>query len=652
MDDEDTLVSERSEATPGRTASLPAGTVTFAFTDIEGSTYRWERDRAAMQVALRRHDELLRAAVTRHGGHVFKTFGDAFCCVFARPEEAVAAMVAAQRDIFAEDFTAIGGLRIRAALHTGTADERDGDYFGPAVNRVARLMSIGTGGQVLLSGVTRDLARDKMPPDTSLVDLGMHRLKDLIEPERVWQLDIRGLSSDFPPLRSLGALLALDNNLPHQLTSFVGREREIAQLASLLGTRRLVTLTGSGGVGKTRAALQIGSAMVNARPDGVRFVELASLADASLVPATIARALQIQESSDGSPLQTLVSSMKDKALLLILDNCEHVIAEAANVVETLLQRCSGLQILATSREPMRVAGEHTYPLPPLAAPSVESAIGLVATEAATYGAIELFVERARAVDHHFALTDENAPILAEICRRLDGIPLAIELAAARVRIFSTVDLARRLDERFRILTGGTRTALPRQQTMWSTIDWSYDLLDDRERTLLRRVSVFSGGWTTDAAQAVCADVDLDRHKVLDLMMLLIDKSLVVADLSAKEARYRLLESTQAYGLEKLAQSGERETLSQRHAAWVAALTVSFRKAYNSLPREQWQRTLESEVDNIRTALTYASGKSDAALAVRILWLARASNAIATKGTKIRSPSELSRKNLSDQDAES
>ena len=627
---------------------MPAGTVTFAFTDIEGSTFRWERDRAAMQVALRRHDALLRLQILQRSGHIFKTMGDAFCCVFARPEDAVAAMVSTQHAILQEDFTAIGGLRVRAALHTGTADERDGDYFGPAVNRVARLLSIANGGQVLLSGVTRDLARSSLPPGTSLADLGSHRLKDLLEPEHVWQLNISGMPADFPPLRSLGSF-KYDSNLPNQLTSFVGRESEITELASLLRSLRLITLTGAGGVGKTRTALQIGSVMMNELPDGVWFVELAPLADESLVAATIARALQLDESSKGAVLETLVSYMKNKALLLILDNCEHVIAEAATVVNRIVQRCVRVQILATSREPIRVAGEHTYPLPPLPAPSADVANELVAEQAITYGAIQLFLARARAVDHRFALSDENAPILAEICRRLDGIPLAIELAAARVRVFSPAELARRLDERFRILTGGTRTALPRQQTMRSTIDWSHDLLDGRERTLLRRVSVFAGGWTTDAAQAVCFDAILDEHEALDIMVSLIDKSLVVAELSGTEARYRLLESTQAYAFEKLAESGERETIAQRHAAWIAGLTVKFRKSYNTLPREQWQRALEPEVDNIRAALTYASGKGDAALAVRILWLARASNAISTKGTKIRSSTEITQQYLRDED---
>jgi predicted ATPase/class 3 adenylate cyclase len=624
---------------------LPAGTVTFAFTDIEGSTRRWEHDRLGMQEALQRHDSIVRSEVARHDGHVFKTVGDAFCCAFSRPEEAVAAMVAVQRAISAEDFSAVGGLRVRVALHTGTADERDGDYFGPAINRVARLVSIGHGGQVLLSEITRAIAYGALPAETSLVDLGSQRLKDLNDPEHVWQLDIAGLSSTFPPLRSVevpASERALKNNLPLQLTSFIGRESEIAEIAHLLKDRRLVTLTGSGGVGKTRTALQIGDAMAGSLPDGVWFVELAPLFDAHLVPAAIARALQLQETPTRPLLETLSAFLKTKALLLILDNCEHVVEEAANVVTALLQRCQRLQILATSREPIRVSGEHTYRLPSLSAPSIEAA-KLVAAEAAAYAAINLFVERARAVDQRFALTDENASIVAEICRRLDGIPLAIELAAARVRIFSPAGLARRLDERFRILTGGTRTAVPRQRTMWATIDWSHDLLDERERTLLRRVSVFSGGWTTEAAQVVCADSFLDEHEVFDLMMSLVEKSLVAAELTADEARYRLLESTQAYALEKLEESGERDAVARRHADWIAGLTVGLRKAFSTLPPEQFQRALEPEVDNIRAALSYASDTNDAALTVRILWLARVSNAIVTKGDNVRSSFELRRK---------
>ena len=436
-----------------------------------------------------------------------------------------------------------------------------------------------------------------------------------------------------------GSTAERPNNLPLSLTRLVGRERELEEIVSLAGEHRLVTLTGAGGIGKTSTVLQVGGMLLDRLPGGVWLIELAPLRDGSFIVPTIARVLGMLDASTDATLETLLAYLKGKVLLLILDNCEHVIAETATVVDALLQRCPGLQILATSREPIRVSGEHTYRLPSLGSPAIEIANGLVAADAAAYGAIELFMERARAVDHRFTLTDENASVIAEICRRLDGIALAIELAAARVRMFSLADLARRLDERFRILTGGSRTALPRQQTMWSTIDWSHDLLDERERTLLRRVSIFSGGWTTSAVQIVCADASLDEHDVVDVLILLIEKSLVVAELWADEARYRLLESTQAYALQKLYESGQHETIAQRHADWIAGLTIAFRKTYNTLPREQWQRSLEPEVDNVRAALSYASGKSDAALAVRILSLARVSNAIASKGTKIRPATE-------------
>jgi predicted ATPase len=377
-------------------------------------------------------------------------------------------------------------------------------------------------------------------------------------------------------------------------------------------------------------------------PDGVWFVELAPLSDSQLVPAAIFRALQFREiASNRPPVESLSRFLKTKAILLILDNCEHVIDQVAIVADALLQFCPRLQILATSREPIRISGEHTYRLPSLLAPSNRA--GISAVEAASYAAINLFVDRARAVDQRFALNDENASIISDICLRVDGIPLAIELAAARVRTFSVTEIARRLDERFRILTGGTRTAVPRQRTMWATIDWSHDLLDARERILLRRLSVFSGGWTMEAAQVVCADSSLDEHEVLELMVALIEKSLVAAEVTSDNARYRLLESTQAYALEKAKQSGEHEAIAQRHADWVAGLAVDLRKAFSTLAKEQWRKAIEPEVDKIRAALSYASDINDTALTVRILWLARINNAVILREADPRTFLERRRK---------
>jgi predicted ATPase/class 3 adenylate cyclase len=492
---------------------LPSGTVTFAFTDIEGSTQRWERDRAAMEQALKRHDELVRAAIARHEGHVFKTIGDAFCIAFARPEDAVAAMFDVQRSLGTADFSDVGDLKARAAVHTGTADEREGDYFGPAVNRVARLLAIGHGGQVLVSGATAELI-DSLAPHASLRDLGEHRLKDLTRPEQVYQLVGEGPQEIFPPLRSLEAL---PNNLPLQLTSFVGREDELAEIRALLDKTRLLTLVGTGGVGKTRAALQVAADLLDGSGDGVWFVDLAPLREASLIAPEIAATLGLTVAPDRTPAEVIIAYLKPRRLLLVIDNCEHLVAGAAAVIDAILRACPRISIIATSREGLNVAGESVHRMPSLSVPPPKSALS--AAEAATYGAVALFAERAHAADDRFTLTDQNAAIVADVCRRLDGIALAIELAAPRVKVLAVEQLSRRLDERFRILTGGSRSALPRQQTMRALIDWSYDLLSDTEKAVFRRAGVFVGGFTLESATAVCGfDGRLDEWEVLETLI--------------------------------------------------------------------------------------------------------------------------------------
>ncbi len=406
------------------------------FSDIEGSTQRWERDRAAMQTAVRRHGALMRAAIEARGGYVFKTIGDAFCAVFARPEEAMAAALTAQRALGAEDFSTVDGVRVRMALHTGTSDERDGDYFGPAVNRVARLLAIGHGGQVLVSGTAADLLQGEMPPQSSLRDLGAHRLKDLARPEQVYQLVAPDLPETFPALRSLDEL---PNNLPLQLTSFVGRQTEVAEIEALLGNHRLVTLVGTGGAGKTRCALQVGAELLDGSGEGVWLIELAPLSpahraarageahavgqptDPPLVASAIAQALNVQEAPNRPLLDTLLGYLKRKRLLLILDNCEHLIDEARNVTTAILRTCPNVHVLVTSREGLNVAGEEVYRMPSLAVPGSGQTIG--AESAPQYGAVALFSDRALSVDKRFTLSDENAPFVADICRRLDGIPL-------------------------------------------------------------------------------------------------------------------------------------------------------------------------------------------------------------------------------------
>ncbi len=589
-------------------SARPTGTVTFLFSDIEGSTVRWDRDRAAMQEAVRRHDALMQAGIAKHQGLVFKTIGDAFCAAFARPEDAVAAILDAQRTLAAEDFSIVDGLRVRAAIHTGTADERDGDYFGPAVNRVARLLAIGHGGQVLVSGVTADLVQGDLPPQASLRDLGAHRLRDLARPEYVYQLLAPDLVAEFPLLRSLDVL---PNNLPLQLTSFVGREAEIAEITPLIEEHRLVTLVGSGGVGKTRLSLQVAANLLDGSGDGVWFIELAPLAGGDYIPSAIAQALGLTLAAEGDPLENLLRALKAKHALLVFDNCEHLVEPAARVISAILHGCSQVKVLASSRQGLGVAGEMTFRVPSLHLPGKDEAAHLRSIDLLRHESVALFVARASAASDSFSLTDENAPMVADICRRLDGIPLAIELAAARVKMLSPKQLRERLVERFRVLTGGSRDVLPRQQTLRALIDWSHDLLDDRERTLFRRLGIFVNGLTLEGAVAVGSGEDLDELDVFDLLASLVDKSLVLAELHADAVRYRLLESTRAYALEKLAAAGERDLIAGRHLRYLRD-----RFATLSAQREQTARAsdlvaaLQTELEDVRFALDGALARSD------------------------------------------
>lgn len=581
-------------------AARPTGTVTFLFSDIEGSTARWERDPGRMAPALARHDALMLATLEAHDGYVFKTIGDAFCSAFTSAPAALAAALAAQRVLGLEDFSDVDGLRVRMALHAGHADERGGDYFGPPVNRVARLLAIGHGGQVLVSGIVAELVRDQLPPDCSLRDLGLHGLKDLTRPEQVYQLVAPELLDAFPALRSLDAL---SNNLPRQLTSFVGREMVVRDLSALIERLPLVTIVGAGGVGKTRAAIQVGAELLDGSGDGVWLAELAPISDPALVANTIAQALDVRESPNRPLLETVLAYLKKKRLLLILDNCEHVIDEARRVVAAILHACPEVRILATSRESLNVRGEEIYRMPSLEVPLPAQTTTVRAVS--EYGAVRLFSDRAFSVDKRFNLTDENASDVAEICRRLDGIPLAIELVAARVQMLAPRQLARLLDERFRLLTGGDRAALPRQQTMRALIDWSYDLLSERERTLFRRLSIFAGSFALETAGAVCKDESDDELAVFDRLSSLVHKSLVQSEALGDGTRYRLLESTREYAREKLLESGETDAIARAHAAAYLALAERLEDAYDTTPDPVWHAQAEPELENWRAALTWA-----------------------------------------------
>jgi predicted ATPase/class 3 adenylate cyclase len=566
---------------------LPAGTITFLFSDIEGSTVRWETRREAMQRALARHDCLMRGAIESHDGFVFKTVGDAFCCAFENASDAVAAAIEAQRALVSQDWGEVDGMRVRMSIHTGEAELRDGDYFGPTVNRVARLLSTAHGEQIVVSRASAAIAEARLPPQTTLRDLGTHRLKDLPAPETVYQLIAAGLRDDFPPLRSIDAN---PTNIPAALATFLGREEEIAAIEELLANARLVTITGSGGVGKTSTALRVAAATLGAYPDGAFLAELAPLQDPSLVSAAIATAIGFGALSRTRRLiEEIGVSLKNKKLLIVLDNCEHLIAAAAEAAEYVLQQCPLVRILATSREALDIPGEQTYRMPSLP----ENV------------AVELFAQRARSVQRSFELTEDNTPIVTDIVRRLDGIALAIELAASRVKILSVDRIDKGLDDRLKLLTGGSRTALPRQQTLRAMIGWSYDLLTAQERSFIAQLSIFRGGFTLDAAFEVCADDRFPDWDPLALVMSLAEKSLLVVDPQEHEPRYRLLESTREFALERLKESGAFAAVAARHFGYFLRASESAHARYFRTNLDRWHAQTRPDYDNFRAAIDWA-----------------------------------------------
>jgi predicted ATPase/class 3 adenylate cyclase len=594
---------------------LPDGTVTFLFTDVEGSTALLNAHPNAYRAAVRRHHDLLGEAVEVNHGVVFETVGDAVYAAFARPTDAVAAalwgQLALQREAWGQT-----PITVRMGAHLGVVEAQEGHYFGAPLYRCARLTATAHGGQVVLSEAVAAVVRDALPAGAALRDAGEHRLKDLARPERVYELRHAELRAEFPPLRSLDAR---PHNLPLQLTSFVGREAELVTVRDLLHRHRLVTLTGPGGTGKTRLALQAAAdALVptdgqTAFADGVWLVELAALADPGLVPQAVAGALGVRE-EPGRPLPaTLTDALRPKHLLVLLDNCEHLLDACARLADALLRACPHLTVLATSREALGIAGEVTWRVPSLAVP--EGAAGRPAPDAAGLArsaAVRLFADRAAAVRPGFAVTAENAAPVAQVCVRLDGIPLAIELAAARVRVLPPGQLLARLEDRFRLLTGGSRTALERHQTLQAAVDWSYDLLTGPERALFARLSVFAGGWTLEATEAVGADSDdpagggIEPDGVLDLLTRLVDKSLVVAEEQPDgSARYRLLETLRQYAEQKLAATGgEAGAARRRHAAHYLALAERAEPELEGPRQLAWLGRLEAELGNLRQALRW------------------------------------------------
>jgi predicted ATPase/class 3 adenylate cyclase len=594
---------------------LPTGTITFLFTDIEGSTRRWEQQPELMHVTLARHDHILRAAVETNSGYVVKTTGDGLHAAFRAASDGLRATLDAQRGLVATRWGDAGPIRVRMGLHTGEAERRDNDYYGPALNRAARLMAVGHGGQILLSAATQELVRDGLPEGVSLRDLGEHRFKDLQRAEHVYQVVGPDLAVDFPPLRTLEAH---PNNLPRQLTSFVGREKELAEIVQLLGHHPLVTLTGPGGTGKTRHAIQVAADVLEHYPDGVWLVELASLGDPALVPQAVATAIGVREEPGRQLVATILDALRTRRLLLVLDNCEHLLDACAGFADALLRSCPQVQVLATSREALGIGGETSWRISSLLLPDATERPLL--DDLRHNEAVRLFLERAGAVNARVQLTQQNAPAVVQICRRLDGIPLALELAAARLRAMTIEQLLARMDQRFRLLTGGSRAALPRQQTLQALVDWSYDLLSEPERRLFQRLSVFSGGFTLEAAEAVASGDGVEDADVLDLLGQLVGKSLVLAEEQPDGSqRYGLLETLRQYGREKLVISGEAEAVLSRHAAYFVALAAEAVPPGAPPAREDWREYLTPEHDNLRGALGWLIERQDVAQVPALAW---------------------------------
>jgi predicted ATPase/class 3 adenylate cyclase len=594
----------------------PTGTVSFLFTDIVGSTRLWEKFPAQMGAALARHDALIRSAVETHGGHVFKTVGDASYAAFRGPRASLEAAIDAQHALAAEDWNDIGSLPVRMGIHVGAAEFRDGDYFGGTLNRASRIESAAHGGQILLSRIAVDLLEDEPLDAISFKSLGSHRLRNLDRPEHLYQAVVADLAESFPPPRSMEAL---PNNLPVQTTSFVGREKELGDVKRSLKNTRLLTLMGIGGTGKTRLALETGAQVINEFRDGVWLVELVLIAEPERVVQAVAAAVGAREEPERPLRATLVNFLRGKNILLLLDNCEHLLSAVSVLAAELLRSCPRLKILATSRHSLGIGGEAAFFVPPLQVLEVRAEdLGRpdLAQRLSQYEAVKLFIARAVAVRPDFVITNSNAPAVAEICSRLDGIPLAIELAAARVKLLSVDQIASRLDDRFRLLRGGNRDGLPHQQTLQALIDWSHDLLSEQERIAFRRMGVFAGGRTLEAVEAVCSGDGIEEIEVLDLLEQLVDKSLITVERDASgDSRYTMIESVWEYSREKLEASGEAQAVRDRHLNYFLAFAEQAGPHLDGPDQKAWLDRCGSERFNIRLATEWAikSQKAEAGL---------------------------------------
>jgi len=588
------------------------GIVTLLFTDLVGSTRDWEADARQMAEVIRIHDRESEIIVSEHGGWIFKRTGDGIAAAFEDPSHAIDCGCQLQLRLPLASPALTG--KIRMGLFTGYAEFRDQDFFGPTLNRASRLMAVAHGGQILVSAATYQMASPSRLEGWSLLDLGEHQLKDIERPERVYQVLLQGLRADFPPVSSSTQALG---NISEPMTSFVGRERELMQLSEMLERSRLVTLTGVGGSGKTRLALKLGRQVRANFSDGVWMFDFAPLPDGAFLNSTILEVLKVRTQPGQSEIEAATQALKGKRLLAIFDNCEHVLDAVAPVADSLLRSCDGLQILATSRAPLMIGPESVYPLPALDLPQAGSKVD----ELAANSSIKLFSERAKSIHPSFELTSGNATAVTELCLRLDGLPLAIELAAVRVKSMSVETILSRLGDRFKLLTGGSRTSLPRQQTLRALIDWSYRLLSEKDQALLQRLSVFQKGWELTDAEKVCSDSDLDELEVLDGLTGLVEKSLAVFD--SAEDRYRLLETIRQYGSERLNEEGGSEKFLDRHAAyfcdWISGLDSSWRTGKGgALTAER----ITLYIEEIRAAMDWMASRALTGLATMAVKLHR------------------------------